>query len=250
MIFDIKEFAVHDGGGVRTTVFFKGCPLRCVWCHNPEGQNPYPELMRKAGCENCGRCRAGCDHVDCAPFGRCLRACPKGLLKVAGYKISSDELAERLSRDADLYKMSGGGVTVSGGEPLMQPDFLCELLEKLRSNGIHCAIETSGYAGEEVFRRVIGLCDFVYCDLKLADDGEHIKYTGVSNKPILRNIEILRESGVKYKLRTPLIPGITDTEENLDAISSITLPGEVEYLPYNKMAGAKYVMLGRKYTLG
>lgn len=126
IIFDIKEFAVHDGGGVRTTVFLKGCPLRCVWCHNPEGQEVFPELMKKSGCENCGRCRTKCSHHECQRFGVCLHACPKGLLSVAGREVDSESLAGRLSLDAELYRMSGGGVTISGSEPLMQADFCAD----------------------------------------------------------------------------------------------------------------------------
>ena len=145
--------------------------------------------------------------------------------------------------------MSGGGVTVSGGEPLMQADFVCELFDLLGKKGINRAIETSGFAPSDVFRRVIARCDFVYCDLKILSPEDHLKYTGVSNEQILRNIEILRESGVPYKLRVPLIPGITDTEKNLSEIRAMTTPDEVEYLPYNNLAGAKYPMLGRTYDL-
>lgn len=249
IIFDIKEFAVHDGGGVRSTVFCKGCPLRCVWCHNPEGQHRQPELMRKSGCTNCGKCRIPCTHPECAPFGLCLHACPDGRLRVAGKTVEAEELAAKLSADAELYRISGGGVTVSGGEPLMQPDFVIALCDALHKKGIHCTLETCGFASSEVFASVVSHFDFVYCDLKLADDEQHKKYTGVSNKQILANIEYLRKSGIPYRLRTPLIPDITDTEENLTAIRAITQPDEMEYLPYNKMAGAKYALLGREYSL-
>ncbi|MBE6541090.1 MAG: glycyl-radical enzyme activating protein [Ruminococcaceae bacterium] len=249
IIFDIKEFAIHDGGGVRTTVFLKGCPLRCVWCHNPEGQSIRPELMKKTGCTGCGKCLEGCSHPECQPYGRCLHACPRGFLSIAGREVSAAELAERLARDAELYRMSGGGVTISGGEPLMQADFCVELLTLLREKGIHTAIETCGFAPEDDFRRVTDLCDFVYCDLKIADSDTHRRYTGVPNELILKNIEYLRSSGKKYRLRTPLIPGITDTEENLTAIRNLTVGDEVEYLPYNDLAGAKYSYLGRKYSL-
>ncbi len=250
VIFDIKEFAVHDGGGVRTTVFLKGCPMRCLWCHNPEGQSPHPELMEKSGCVHCGRCRIPCAHADCAPYQRCLHACPKGLLRVAGEIVDAAELAKRLARDKALYDMSGGGITLSGGEVLAQPDFAADLLDRLGAYGIHRAIETAGYAPQEVFRRIAARCDFVYCDLKLVDDALHRQYTGVSNGPILNNIAWLRQSGIPYRLRTPLIPGYTDTEENLSAIRAMTSPGEVEYLAYNRLAGAKYSQLGREYPLG
>lgn len=249
LIFDIKEFAVHDGAGIRTTVFMKGCPLACVWCHNPEGQKSVPELMKKSGCENCGRCKIPCEHPDCAPYGVCLHACPKGLISLCGYYAEAVDIARRLIRDRDIFRSSGGGVTISGGEPLAQGGFVTELLELLGEAGINRAIETCGYADEKLFRSVIGRCDFVYCDIKLADSAEHEKYTGVRNERILSNIAVLRASGVPYKLRVPLIPGITDTEENLAAIRELTEPGEVEYLPSNKLAGAKYPMLGRKYPL-
>lgn len=249
VIFDIKEFAVHDGGGVRTTVFCKGCPMRCLWCHNPEGQSPRPEFMEKSGCVRCGRCRIPCDHTDCAPYHRCLHACPKGLLRVAGESWDAEELAKKLARDKALYDMSGGGVTLSGGEVLYQPEFAAELLDRLGAYGIHRAIETAGYASAEIFQTIAARCDFVYCDLKLADDRLHRAYTGVSNAPILENIAWLRRSGIPYRLRTPLIPGYTDTEENLSAIRAMTTPGEVEYLAYNRLAGAKYRQLGRAYPL-
>lgn len=249
IIFDIKEFAVHDGSGVRTTVFLKGCPLRCVWCHNPEGQSFSPELMKKSGCTGCGSCLTGCAHPECQPYGRCLHACQKGLLTVAGREISSHDLAARLSLDADLYKLSGGGVTLSGGEPLSQADFCAEVLTLLREKGIHTAIETCAHAPSEDFLRVIGQCDLVYCDLKLVDSQEHKHYTGVGNELILKNISLLRKSGVKYRIRVPLIPGITDTEENLAAIRAMTVGDDVEYLPYNDLAGAKYAYLGREYPL-
>lgn len=249
IIFDIKEFAVHDGEGVRTTVFLKGCPLSCTWCHNPEGQSPYSEIMEKAGCVKCGRCRAGCSHPECQPFGRCLHACPKGLLRVAGQKTSSHALAKKLCRDSVLYEMSGGGVTLSGGEPLMQGRFCVSLLHKLGEYGINRAIETSGFASDEVFRAVLDECDYVFCDLKIADSAVHRKYTGVPNEQILKNIDTLRKSGKKYKIRVPLIPGITDTDENLAGIRALTSEDEVQYLPYNKLAGAKYAQLGREFKL-
>lgn len=247
LIFDIKEFALHDGGGIRTTVFLKGCPLRCVWCHNPEGQSPEPEIMKRAGCKHCGRCLAGCVHADCAPFGRCLHACPDGLLSVAGVYWEAGELAERLLSCADIMRSSGGGITLSGGEPLAQCDFSCELLDILGEQKINRAVETCGYSDTESFNKLLSRCDFVYFDLKLADEAEHIKYTGASNSSILCNLELLRSSGVKFRLRTPLIPSITDSERNLAALKEIAENDDYELLPYNKLAGAKYPMLGRKY---
>ncbi len=251
LIFDIKEFALHDGEGIRTTVFFKGCPLRCLWCHNPEGQSFSPELMQSSGCTGCNLCRKKCGHDDCAgyDFGRCLHACPNGLLSVAGKEVSARELAERLAEGAELFKMSGGGITLSGGEPLSQIDFACELCERLHGYSLNTAVETCGYCPEESFRRILACADFFCYDLKLADENAHIRYTGVSNDVILSNLELLRGSGIPFVLRTPLIPGITDTAENLAALEKIVGNDRWQKLPYNTLAGAKYSMLGRKYSL-
>lgn len=248
-IFDIKEFSIHDGPGARTTVFLKGCPLRCKWCHNPEGLSAAPQLMYKSNtCSHCGRCLLKCTHSECQPFGRCLHACPNGCLSVSGKRVDSVELAEKLMKDSELLKRMNGGITISGGEPLMQSDFVCDLVTRLK--GVHKALQTSGYAPLDVYRRVTDNFDYIMQDIKLADESEHIKYTGVSNKLILENIEYLKKSGKCFVLRTPLIPGITDTKENIDAIKSISGDAPIEFLKYNALAGAKYEMLGMKYPLG
>ena len=247
-IFDIKEFSIHDGPGARITVFLKGCPLRCQWCHNPEGLCSAPQLMHKKNlCTNCGACLQGCDHPECQPFGRCIHACPNGLLNVAGKKIPARELADKLYTNADFFAMTGGGITVSGGEPLMQPEFVMELAKLLPD--VHKAIQTSGYARPEIYRQVISHFDYVMQDIKLVDREAHKKYTGVYNDWILENIRYLKESGKEYIFRVPMIPGITDTEENLAAIRLLTEGCEVEYLKYNDLAGAKYEMLGMQYPL-
>ena len=241
-IFDFKEFAVHDGPGLRVAVFLKGCPLRCVWCHNPEGLSPEPQLMaRESACCHCGLCRAGCSHPDCRAFGRCLHICPEGLLRVSGEVLSSSALAARIGRYRALLA-GRGGVTFTGGEPLLQADFLLEVLDRIPD--IPAALETSGYAPPEVFTAVIRRMGLVYLDLKLADDRAHRRYTGVSNRLILQNLELLRHSGIPCVLRTPLIPGITDTKENLAAVRSLAGDLPWEMLPYNELAGAKYSMLG------
>ena len=248
LIFDIKEFALNDGAGVRSTVFFKGCPLRCVWCHNPEGLRPEPELyLKKAGCLDCGLCKKRCDHEDCRPYGRCLHICPMNLVTVAGQWISADALAAKLLKKRRAFSALSGGVTFSGGEPLLQWEFCLEVINRIRLS-VNVALETSGYSSEEAFRAVVGACDFVYMDLKLIDDSEHKKYTGVSNVRILENAEWLKKSGVKHLFRTPLIPGITDTEENFRALAEF-LDGEpVEFLPYNTLAPAKYESVNREFT--
>lgn len=248
VIFDIKEMAVHDGPGIRTTVFFKGCPLRCKWCHNPEGLSARPQLMYKeARCVKCGRCMTKCGHTECQPFERCIHICPHNCLEISGKNVEAKELACELKQNAKILGDSFGGFTFSGGEPLAQHKFLGELIDQLKD--YHLCIETSGYAEKAVFERIIDKLDFVIMDIKLADSELHKKYTGVSNKKILENFKALNKSGKPYLIRTPLIPKITDTKENLDAIKKLIGTSDWEQLPYNKMAGAKYKMLGMSYEL-
>lgn len=248
LIFDIKEFSVFDGPGSRITVFMKGCPLRCKWCHNPEGLSLKTQLMhKKAMCVGCGSCLKGCSHPECTEFDRCIHSCPNGCISVSGKRISSEDLAEKVIQYADLLSSLGGGVTVSGGEPMMQADFVCDFVDKLKN--VHKALQTSGYADYEVYRKVIRKFDYVMQDIKLADPKMHIKYTGVDNSKILKNIDYLMKSGKKFVFRIPLIPDITDTEENLTKISEIVGNAPVELLRYNQLARAKYDMLGMNYTL-
>jgi len=246
-IFDIKEFSIHDGPGGRITVFLKGCPLRCIWCHNPEGLKKEPQLMHKKNlCTNCGMCKTPCNHEECKPFGRCIHSCYNGALSVAGYEISADELADKLNKNESLLKSLNGGVTISGGEPLMQADFVCELADKLK---VHKAIQTSGYTDIETYKKVIDKFDYIMQDVKLANCEAHKLYTDVSNENILKNIEYLKNSGKEFVFRVPMIPSVTDTEENLAEIKKITEGYKVEYLPYNTLAGAKYEMLGMEFKL-
>ena len=248
-IFDVKEFALGDGAGIRTTVFFKGCPLRCIWCHNPEGLSPNPELyVKRNGCRNCGLCKRDCTHPDCKGLGRCLHVCPCDLISVAGRSWSVEELRDKLLAGCGLLNSSGGGITFSGGEPLMQADFLYEILLALKGE-VHRTIETSGYADPAVFQRIANECDFVIMDIKLISDELHKRYTGRSNELILKNAEWLMHSGIPHLFRTPLIPKITDTEENLCAISDFIGDEEIELLRYNTLAPAKYASVGREFTL-
>ncbi len=247
-VFDIKEMTVHDGPGSRVTVFLKGCPLRCIWCHNPEGLSNKPELMIKhTGCLKCGMCRKPCNHPECEPFGRCLHACPKGLVTLSGTEYTPEALAKRLEGYESFLNSVGGGVTFSGGEPLLQGEFVYETAKFLPN--IHKALQTSGYCDEELFKKVISVMDYCLFDIKLADSETHQKYTGVSNEKILRNYKTLVNSGIPHVVRIPLIPGITDTEENLRAISKIVGEDKVEIMRYNHLAGAKYSMVGREFTL-
>ncbi len=250
-IFDIKEFSVHDGPGSRVTVFLKGCPLRCLWCHNPEGLKQEKQLMYKgAMCGHCGQCFKKCDHPECQPFDRCIHVCPNQCLEISGKEISAQELAKKLAEYQTILKMSDGGITFSGGEPLMQADFLCEVIDTLREKtDLHIAIQTSGYADEETFKKVVEKVDYIMMDLKLADREEHKKYTGLYNDIILRNFRYLRGCGKEYIVRTPLIPDITDTKENLSVLAEIIGDSPWEQLSYNNLAPVKYEMLGMEYLL-
>jgi pyruvate formate lyase activating enzyme len=220
-IFSIEEFAVHDGPGIRTTIFLKGCPLRCTWCHNPEGISPIPQYMDKR-------------------TGRTL----------SGYEIDSSELAEMMLKNKSFFEMNEGGITLTGGEPLYQSKFVIDLLKKTKP--IHSVIETSGYASLKVFKQVIEVTDLVLFDIKHTDPAVHKKYTGVDNKIILKNLSYLKRSGKKFIIRIPLIPTVNDTEENMKNILSLIKDArsliKVEMLPYHKTAGAKYEMIGEKYN--
>jgi len=245
-IFDIKEMAVHDGPGIRTTVFLKGCPLRCKWCHNPEGLSIDPQIMYKEErCLHCDKCMTECGHEDCKAYGRCIHICPENCLEVAGREADAKELAKELVQAAKILGDNFGGFTFSGGEPLFQSAFLLELINELKE--YHLCIETSGYAESDIFEKVINTLDYVIMDIKLADSKLHKEYTGVNNELILKNFDILKNSRKPYVIRTPLIPNITDTEENLSKIKKIIGNSKWEQLPYNNMAGAKYKMLGMEF---
>ncbi len=220
-IFDIKEFALNDGPGIRTTVFLKGCPLRCMWCHNPEGISPLPQLNLKTG-------------------------------RQQGEVYTPEKLAERLLKHQAVYEMSGGGITFSGGEPSLQTDFLCEVSDLLPC--LHKVLDTSGFCEEQQFHRLIGVMDMFYFDLKLVDSSAHKKYTGVDNALILYNLDALAKSSRDFHIRIPLIPNVTDTDDNLQAILEKLLslsrkPLRVDPLPYNILAGGKYASYGMRYPL-
>ena len=247
-IFDIKEFTVHDGPGSRVTVFLKGCPLRCQWCHNPEGLSTKKQILYKSTlCVQCGRCRVPCAHEECKGLERCVHACANGCLTISGEEYEEEQLAEKLLKNAQILQMMGGGVTFSGGEPLLQAGFVCAVAERLEN--VHKALQTSGYASHEDYIRTVDHMDYVLQDMKLADPAEHKKYTGVDNGKILRNIAWLKASGKEFVFRVPLIPGITDTEKNLMALAEIAENHPVELMPYNPFAGAKYAMVGMEYSI-
>lgn len=251
-VFDIKEFAVFDGPGIRTTVFLKGCPLRCQWCHNPEGLSPAPQLMvSTAMCVHCGACKRVCRHPEgCISCGECVPVCRAGLRRIVGERWTAEDLAKRISRDSDVYRESGGGVTFSGGEPLMQWDFVSDVISRL--DGIHTAVETSGFASDEVFSQVMERCDLIMMDWKVSDPARHRHYTGVDPSPIRRHLEMLVRGGTPFILRMPMIPGVNDDESHFSTVAELLSGAKklirVEILPYQRAAGAKYAMVGMKYS--
>ncbi len=265
-IFEIKRFAVHDGDGIRTTVFFKGCPLRCLWCHNPEGLSAGAQLGyfdRK--CLGCGECAEICptkahkltgnfhtlERGSCIACGKCAEVCLGDALTLYGKEMTSEELLPILLEDKSFYETSGGGVTLSGGECLTQADFCAELLKKLKSNGIHTAVDTCGAVSKEAFDKVIPFTDLFLYDLKAYDEDVHFRCTGMSNSRILENLRYLDGSGKKIEIRIPYVPGYNSDQIEkighfLAELNSIT---RIKVLAYHNYAGSKYSALNIKNTL-
>lgn len=252
-VFSIEEFSVYDGPGIRTSVFLKGCPLRCAWCQNPEGQIHTPEIVRSPnGCLRCGRCESVAKKSDGSIIftEESIKSCPRGLLRVCGEELTSEELCSKVLKNERILKKDGG-VTFSGGEPLMQSEFLCECLSSLHGR-LHTAVQTSGFATKESFEKVMELADYFLFDIKIVDSTLHKKYTGATNETIIENFSTLAKSGKDFVVRTPLIPTVTDTSDNLENIARLLRSHGIKYielLPYNKMAGGKYAMLGRSYKV-
>lgn len=272
LIMEIKGNSLDDGPGIRSVVFFKGCPLACVWCHNPECKSPHPEILfdpRK--CVACGACRETCPraaisaenpfHVDRAACGLCFacaRACPAGALAPAGKTMAAPQIVERVMADKPFYDNSGGGVTLSGGEPTLYMEFLGELLAALKSKGVHTLIETCGLFDRGKFAAlVLPHTDMIYMDIKLVDPARHRRYCGAGNAQILQNLARLQALSLAGKAellpRLPLVPGITDTLENITAVARFLRAnriGRVQLLPYNPLWGEKLFKLGRPNPYG
>jgi pyruvate formate lyase activating enzyme len=269
LIFDIKRFAIHDGPGIRTTVFFKGCPLSCWWCHNPESQSPSPELMvRPARCiEGCMECISRC-HVQaiskrnrimverekCDACMACVETCPSEALQMVGRVARVEELMVEIEKDIVFFDESKGGVTFSGGEPLMQPAFLASLLRACKKKGIHTSLDTSGHAPFQTIEGILDTVDLFIYDIKLLDEESHKTYTGVSNRLILKNLERLTRLHDDVEVRVPLIPRITDTEENINSLlvflTSLDNVRNVVLLPFHDSAKKKYEGLDRENRMG
>ncbi len=253
-VFSIEEFSVYDGPGIRSTVFLKGCPLRCSWCHNPEGQSPSSQILKSPnGCISCGECEKHAVTKNGAKEYtlESIANCPRKLLRVCGTKYTPDALCAKLLQNESIL-CHGGGITFSGGEPFAQAEFLLCCLKKLKGR-LHTAIQTSGYCPPKTFQEAAQLADYMLFDLKIMNDTLHMEYTGVSNKWIHENYRWLARSGKDFVTRVPLIPTITDTEENIVSIAQLLQENGVDYaelLPYNTMAGGKYKMVGRTYTPG
>ncbi len=268
LVFDVRRFSLHDGPGIRTAVFLKGCPLRCLWCHNPEGLSPEPELLnRRERCVACGRCAAACplgldpraeagspSCAACPDFGACAEACPAEALQLVGRRMTVEQVMAELRADYPFYEESGGGATFSGGEPLAQPEFLLELLRACRAEGIDTALDTSGWGERALVLEAGGLADLVLFDLKLADDARHEAATGVPSGPILGNLAALVAAGANVALRLPLVPGVNDAlgdlEEAARFAASLSLGMKVHILPYHDSARGKYALRGRGYPMG
>jgi pyruvate formate lyase activating enzyme len=268
MIFDVRRYAIHDGPGIRTTVFFKGCPLACPWCHNPESQASAAEIiLRENRCIRCRACLETCARgaiswngngpvtarERCATCGACANICFAGAREIVGKMMTVDEIMAEVERDIPFYEESGGGATFSGGEPLAQPEFLGALLRACRAKGIHTALDTCGYAPWDVMDSVRRDVDLFLYDIKVVDEAKHRALTGVSNEIILSNARALSELGHRLALRVAIIPGVNDDEESIREIGAFAsgLPhvSEIDMLPYNRLGIEKYARLDRVYRM-
>jgi pyruvate formate lyase activating enzyme len=263
VIFDIKKYAIYDGPGIRTTVFFKGCPLACRWCHNPEGITVTSErIYRQERCIGCGECIQICpqkamtqtaqgvvsDPLKCELCRACADNCPSEAVEFVGQNVTVAEVLRQVEKDVAFYDESGGGITLSGGEPLMQPEFLLELLEACGVLDFHRTVDTTGYADAKLLLAVAQKTDLFLYDLKFMDPAKHRKYTGVSNEKIMRNLKLLAQNGARVQVRMPIIPGINTDAANIDQTGEFvsSLPGVegISILPFHNSARGKYGRLG------
>lgn len=265
-VFDLQRFSLHDGPGIRTIVFLKGCPLSCRWCSNPESQNVKPVMMYKQDdCLHCGRCMTACkrgaispdnktwvDRELCSGCGECANACPAGALVLKGKTMSVQQVIRELKKDATTYRRSGGGITLSGGEPLVQYEFASELLQACKGQGWNTAIETTGIGSADAIEKVIPHVDTVLLDLKHMDAGQHKKYTGGSNEPVLKNAPRISRLS-RTVVRVPVIPEFNHSAEDIGAIAdfarSLTGVRTIHLLPYHSFGENKYGLLGQDYSL-
>ena len=259
IVFDIKRYAIHDGPGIRTTVFFKGCPMHCRWCHNPEGIRKEAEIVfRENLCKQCNDCLTACpegaiiskNHTKivemdkCTLCGSCTQVCYAGALEIIGKRMTVGEVMNEITKDAVFFEESGGGATFSGGEPLLQFPFLLALLEACKKRNLHTTVDTSGYCSYDELEAIRGVVDLFLYDLKTMDDSLHVHYTGVSNTLILENLQKLSFCKKPIIVRVPLIPGINDSATQLETMAKFLLPypsiKEIHLLPYHPWGRAKF----------
>ena len=268
LLFDLKRYALHDGPGIRTTLFLKGCPLRCVWCHNPESwASGKQRLYKTAKCIGCASCVEACPEGalkltpegvrptgrPCRVCGACADACPALAMEICGREWATDELMAEVEKERGVMTDSGGGVTLSGGEPLLHPSYTLALLAELGRRGFHRAVDTTLYADPDTVRAVAPACDLFLVDLKVMDSAAHRRYTGVPNERILDNLRLVASLGVPYWIRIPLIAVVNASEANLAATAAFLrsldrLPDEVDLLPYHDIGKGKHERLGTTYN--
>lgn len=267
IVFNIQRFCVHDGPGIRTTVFFKGCPLRCRWCHNPEAMGHQPVLaFTPKHCAACGACADACDgrvhavvegahlldRIRCRACGQCVEACPRQALELIGREVTAAEVMKSVEKDREFYESSAGGVTFSGGEPLLQLDYLLALLDACRAKGLRTAVDTAGDVPFERLKRAAERTDLLLYDVKCMDDATHRRATGSGNARILKNLARIADGSVDIHIRIPVIPSINDTEENMAATAAMLRPLRgirlVQLLPFHKLGEGKYHGLDMAYA--